>query len=322
MRSFYLLGPYLIAGLLLTPPALASASPVLCTTPATLTAPQQDRLLRMSAAIKGVLATSGSRVALIARNGTNLDRLGVHFSHAGLALADNGLGAWGVRQLYYHCEEAAPRVFDQGLAGFLGGTDDADHAAVSLVLMQGEPARQLEAAARDDTLASALVAPSYSASAYAWRTTHQNCNQWLVELMAAAWAPLSTAWAPLGTPWAPLNASTALRTQAQTWLAAQGYEPQPLKLHSHLLMMAAPFVPFVRLDDHPIDDLHALQLHVSLPASMERFVRRLQPHAERVVVCLDADRVVVQRGWHDRPGATAQERCTPQPNDQIIEASR
>ncbi|MDP1086386.1 DUF2145 domain-containing protein, partial [Klebsiella pneumoniae] len=82
-----------------------------------------------------------------------LSRFGLRYSHAGIALAD-GLGSpWAVRQLYYACSEGAPRLFDQGLAGFVAGNDDADLGYVSLVLLPPEVAAPVARATLDKGLA-------------------------------------------------------------------------------------------------------------------------------------------------------------------------
>ena len=71
------------------------------------------------------LEASGQAVALVARSGLDLDRFAVRYSHAGVSLRDSPNTPWSVRQLYFACEERAPRLYDQGLAGFVQGTRDA-----------------------------------------------------------------------------------------------------------------------------------------------------------------------------------------------------
>jgi len=52
---------------------------------------------------------------------------------------------------------------------------------------------------------------------------------------------------------------------------------------------------------------------VSVPASIEDFVRRRAPKAQRVELCHDEGRVVVRRGW-EQIGA----ECKPLPGDEVI----
>ncbi|HEY4069047.1 MAG TPA: DUF2145 domain-containing protein, partial [Burkholderiaceae bacterium] len=100
----------------------------------------------------------------------------------------------------------------------------------------------------------------------------------------------------------------------QAWLASQGYDPTPVELGSHFLMAAAPFVPMVHVDDHPIDDQYALHFRTSLPASLERFVHERVPGAQRIELCHDARHVVVHRGWDALP-----EGCVPREGDRVID---
>ena len=223
-----------------------------------LSAAQQDRLLQLAAVVRAELDAAGTPVALIARSGLNLARFGQRFSHAGLALAEGAGSPWAVRQLYYACEEGRPRLFDQGLAGFVSGLDDPAAGHVSLLLLPPEPAALLAAAAQDRPRALRLVAATYSANAHAWSLLYQNCNQWLAELMAAG------------------------------------------------------FVPWLRLDDRPEDQRYSLVFQVSLPASLEAFVLQRWPQSQRLAFCLGAEHIVMRRG-----GAPLPDDCRPGPGDRV-----
>ena len=163
-----------------------AGSPGYCDRPAETHAVQQARFLRVAAVIKQVLDQSGRQAALVSRSGLDLARFGIRYSHAGIALKHNPGGAWAVRQLYYACEESRPRLFDQGMTGFLLGTDDPSSGYVSLLLLPAAEDARLAAAALDRPLALALLADDYSANAYAHATQYQNCNQLVMELLAAA----------------------------------------------------------------------------------------------------------------------------------------
>jgi hypothetical protein len=265
-------------------------------------AAQQDRVLRFTAVIKQELARSGARVALVARAGLDLKRFDLVYSHAGIALKDDADGSWSVRQLYYACDEARPRLFDQGLPGFALGADTPDYGHVALVFLPPAQADLLAAAARDKRLALALLAGQYSANAYAYSTRYQNCNQWVIEMLASAWGQLDAADDP--------------RAHAQDWLRAHGYVAGPVVVHSHWLMFIGQFVPLIHVDDHPVDDLYAHRLRVSVPASIEAFVHQHSAAAERVELCHDTERVVVHRGWEPM-GA----HCAAAPGDDIVPLS-
>ena len=265
-----------------------------------MNATQQDRLLRFAALIKEELDGSGEKVALVARSGLDLSRFGVRYSHAGVSLKASDNTPWSVRQLYYACDEQRPRLYDQGLPGFVFGTDDANIGYVWIVLPTGADAAALESAALDNARALRLLAATYSANAYPFSLRYQNCNQWVAELLATAWGALD------GAP--------DLRAQAQRWLAQRGYEPAAVDIGSHWLMLAAAFVPLVHLDDHPDADLSALRVRTSLPGAIEDFVRERASSARRIQLCHNGGQAVIRYGWE--PMA---EGCRPQAGDRVID---
>ena len=258
-------------------------------------AARQDRLLQFASIVERALGQTGAEVALVSRSGLNLQRFGLRYSHAGFALRDEAPGRWAVRQLYYACDERRSRLYDQGLAGFVMGNDDPAMGHVSIVWWPDQapasvagPAGPAEPAplARtvfDKARALRLLAPDYSANAYPFSLRYQNCNQWVAEMLATAWAGLAD-----GEP---------LRAQAQQWLRAQAYAPKPVPVASHWLMAAGGFVPWLRYDDHPEADRFALRFHTSLPTDIEAFVRAQQPQAQRVEICHAGAKVVIRRGW-------------------------
>lgn len=244
---------------------------------------QQDTLLRMGALIKKELDDSGASVAIVSRSGLDLSRFGVRYSHAGVSLKASGNTPWSVRQLYYACDEKRPRVYDQGIAGFLMGTDDPALGYVSIVLLPPEAAEPLERAALDDRLALALLGGTYSVNAYPFSTRYQNCNQWTAELLAAAWS--EAALPPDDT-----------RAGAQAWLMAERYAPATFDV-SRWLMLAGRFVSWVHLDDHPAQDIEQARVRISMPSSIEAFLQARMPAARRVEFCHSGRQVVIHRGW-------------------------
>lgn len=265
-----------------------------------MSAQQEDTLLRFAALVRQELDGSGETVAFIARSGTDLSRFGVRYSHGGVILKAGEDSRWSVRQLYYACDEQRPRLYDQGLSGFLFGTDDPDVGYVSIVLPHGTAAAALQRAALDTPLALRLLAASYSANAYAFSLRYQNCNQWVAELLATAWGTLDDA--------------PDLRERAQGWLARSGYDPTGVDVGSHWLMAVAPLVPFIHFDDHPQEDFYALRVRTSLPRTIEAFVRKREPDATRIQVCHDGAKVVIRHGWE--PIAHG---CRPGEGDRVIE---
>ena len=264
-----------------------------------MSAQQQDRLLRFAALLKHELDNSGESVALVARSGTDLSRFGLRYSHAGVSLKASDNTPWSVRQLYYACDEERPRLYDQGLSGFLFGTDDPTVGYVSIVLLSGAEATALEAAALDTGPALRLLSATYSANAYPFSLRYQNCNQWVAELLATAWGSLDDA--------------PDLRGNAQRWLEQSGYKPAAVHVGSWL-MLAAPFVPLIHLDDHPQEDLDAMRVRTSVPAAIETFVRERLPAARRIEMCHDGGRAIIRHGWE-----MLAQGCRPQAGDRVVD---
>jgi len=284
--------------------ALAASSNGLhfCDRPVPLTAAQQDRLLQYGAIIRRTLDARADQAAVVARSGTDLSRFGLRYSHAAIAMRDAGGDAtpWTVRQLYYACDEGRARIFDQGMAGFVSGTDDADTGYTVAWLLPPVAASSLRRAVLDKPLALALQSGRYSANAYTWGLKYQNCNQWVLEMLAAASAGLQP--------------SPQARAQAQAWLKAQPFEPAPVDLRAHWLKFAAGFVPFIHLDDHPEDERYTLSLHTTVPLTLQAWLQSSVPGIQRIEFCHADGRVVVRHGWRPLP-----EGCRAEDGDEVID---
>ncbi len=274
--------------------AQAGALPRACDPHRDVTAAQQDRLLRFTAVIRQALIESGSPAALIARSGTDLSRFGLRYSHAAVALADGLDTPWAVRQLYYACAEGQPRLFDQGLAGFISGSDDVDVGYVSLVLLPPEAAAPLAATTLDKPVALGLLNARYSANAYPFSTQYQNCNQWVAELLAAAAGGMRA------------------RADAQAWLQREGYAPEPVHVAGWLIV-AGHFMPWLHFDDQPREQLRASIVQTSLPDSLEAFALHRWPAARRLEFCHGPQGVVWREG-----GAPLAAGCRPQTGDRVV----
>ena len=280
----------------------AATSLAYCDPGVASSAEDKDRLLRFAAVVKAELERSGARLALVARSGLDLRRIDQRYSHAGVSLRASTETRWAVRQLYYACDEKLPRLFDQGISAFLMGTDDARSGYVSLVFLPEAEAAALERTALDNAGALRLLGAEYSANAYAFGLRYQNCNQWLAELLAAAWSEPDAAFAD----------ARSARGAAQQWLRAQGYEPARLEV-GWWLMRAAAFVPWLHSDDHPAEDLEHDIFRISLPAAIEAFVHARLAEAARVELCQAEGRVVVHRGW-----TPIADGCRPGDGDEVL----
>lgn len=282
--------------------AQAATSGGFCERAHALSAAQQDLDLRFAALIREELDRQGSRVALVSRSGLDLSRFDVRYSHAAIAWQD-GAGTWSARQLYYACDERRPRLYDQGIPGFTMGIDNPALGYVSIVGLSAGPAEALHDAALDSALALDLLGAEYSADAYPFSVRYQNCNQWLAEMLAVAWGGL--------------QGGEGVRERAQQWLRRADYLPEPVNVNSHLLMFLSTFMPLVHLDDQPEADRYAMKLRISLPTSLEDFVRRQDPASQRIEICHDDRQAVVHRGW-----TPVGEGCRPGADDRIVPLDR
>lgn len=288
-----------------------------CPTPPPAPAAVLDTHLQLAALIQQEWQRAGAPVALIARSGLNLRSIGHRYSHAGFLRpgptvapaepqartasvkatdpATDPAAPAAVRQLYFDCPTARPRVFDEGLAGFVRGVDAGALPRLSTVWWPPDDAPVLARAVADDALAVTLLSPHYQAQAHVWSLQSQNCNQWLVEMLGAAFGGARD------------------RPAAQQWLRDQGYTGSVVQLPWVGWLLAAAVWPHMGLRDHPTRDLQALQLEVSMPASVEHFVRARWPRAQRVEWCLRDREVVVRRSW-----TPLDEACTAGPQDERV----
>lgn len=247
---------------------------------------EQDRLLRLAAVIRDELQRLEARTVLISRSGLDLRSFGIPYSHAAIAWRDSN-GSWTVRQLYYACEQAEAKIYDQGLAGFVLGGAGSDEGRVSIVALPAESGEALRRTVMDDSQALSVLGTEYSASAFAFSTRYQNCNQWVLEILATAWGELS-------------GPGTA-RERAQRWLLSAGYAPSPIHVSGGQMLLSR-FIPLVQTDDHPEEDRQARALRITLPETIEAFVRRKLPASRRVLVCHDELQAVAHDGWSPTEG--------------------
>ena len=292
-----------LAALLMSMCAAAHAiSFEVCDRPQEPTADQRDVMLRFGAIVRDELAASHQQVALIARSGLDLHRLDVRYSHEAVALKDNDGKPWSVRELYYSCQDHQPRIFDEGMAGFLMGTDDPETSYISVVFLPPDRAEPLRTTAVDRRHALGVLGASYSANAYPFSTRHQNCNQWVMELLADAWGG--------GDEGSDADA----RTRAQAWMRAQGYLPTVFTVSAHPMTWLADIVPWLANDDHPPHEVAHNRYNVSMPSAIEIFVQAKVPGATRVEICHAGRHVVLHRGWDD-----IAEGCVAAAGDQTFE---
>lgn len=284
--------------LVLTAPAVCASSLRFCQNTGEPSAAAQDRLIQVASIVKDTLERSDSSVALVARSGLSLHWLGQRYSHAGFALRNSTNAPWSVRQLYYACDEARPGIFDQGMTGFVLGTNDPKVGYLTMVFMPQDAANAIAHRALNDRAATNLLGATYSANAFAFDTRYQNCNQWVAEMLASALGDMP---------------ADSTREHAQQWLQQQAYQPTALELGWRPLLWLAATLPWLHTDDHPDQDLERARFRVSMPQSLERFLQVRFPGSKRLEFCYTERQVVVHEGWDAMP-----EGCEPLGSDTVI----
>lgn len=296
------MGRALLASLLLwgglSLPWDAEAGLRLCGSTPARSAAQEDRLLRLAAAVREQLQNGPDEVVLVARSGLQLDRFGLRYSHAGWALRSGADLPWSVRQLYFDCQQGQARLFDQGLAGFGQGVDDADHARLLVLSLPPDAQRRLVAPLQDKRQALALLSGRYTANAHAWSLGTQNCNQWAVEILA--WSQMVM----------PSDGQLASRAPTQEWLRRQAY--QPSRVHAGPWWGASLLSPWLSDDEHPALDPTDPVYVVSTPHSLEGYIRQQWPETRRTEWCLYGKRLIRREGW-----TPLDAQCQPNAQDEV-----
>ncbi|MDO9179148.1 MAG: DUF2145 domain-containing protein [Agitococcus sp.] len=177
------------------------------------------------------LDQTGQDLVILARQGQNLEKYGVTFSHAAFAVKTEG--GWRVYHDLNNCGTARSTLFVQGLADFLA--DDLISKQVAMVI----PAPWLQArlqqvlAAKEEQFR--MHETAYSAVAYPFSVEYQNSNGWLLETYARAAAEVVL----------------TNRSDAQQWLQTAGYVPSVIEFGLLTRLGARMFKANVSFDDQP-----------------------------------------------------------------------
>lgn len=185
------------------------------------------------------LDASGAEVVVLARAGQDLGKYGLQWSHLGFAYRDaatdknGGRPVWRVLHKLNHCGSARADLYRQGLGEFF--LDRPHRYEAAYVKLAPELQRALLPLLRDNARAQALHERRYNMVAYPWATTYQQSNQWALETLALAAAPQTV----------------SSRTDAQSWLRTQGYQPTDLRLGTAERLGARISRANIAFDDHP-----------------------------------------------------------------------
>lgn len=212
--------------------------------------------LHTSQALDAEFKKNGTQVVLLARQGQDLSKYDLKYSHYGWAYKSPE-GPWRVAHKLNECGTASGHVYRQGLGEFF--LDD---------LWRYEAVIQVPNAQVQQALLKFLTAPTvlrlqnepYSMISYAWGLKYQQSNQWAAETLAAAMEP----------------ASIQNRSQAQAWLQAKGYEPSTLIIRAFSRLGGRMTAANIAFDDHPNDKRYASRIETVTVDSVTQWLLRAQ----------------------------------------------
>jgi hypothetical protein len=224
--------------------------------------------LRLALQVFETLNKSGESVALIGRVGSDLSKYRLRYSHMGMVVRDHRKGRWTVVHMLNQCGTANSALYDEGLGNFF---NDDPFAYEALLIYPGPENQQRLLKTLSTRLPSSLYEPAYSMLSYPWATKYQNSNQWVIEILGAAWAP---------------EGSVFNRQQAQAWLRQTGYQPTLLRIGTFERLGGRMFRANIAFDDHPNELRFSDQIYTATVESAAEFVKRIDPKARTDIVRL------------------------------------
>ena len=189
-----------------------------------------QRAMQLAERTARALDATGAQVVVLARDGQDLTKYGLGWSHLGLAYRDGA--RWRVVHKLNGCGSAQASVYRQGLGEFF--LDDLHEYKAGLVVPTPAVQARLLPTLRDNAQATRLHTAAYSMLAYPWAQRYQQSNQWALETLAMSQDPAATS-----------------RERAQAWLRLQGYEPTTLRLGALTRLGARATAANIAFDDHP-----------------------------------------------------------------------
>lgn len=214
------------------------------------------------------LDESKQAVALIGRVGSDLSKHKLRYSHMGIVWRDHPKGRWTVVHMLNQCGTANSALYDEGLGNFF---NDDPFAYETIIVFPGPENQERLIKMLGTALPASLYHAQYSMVSYPWATKYQNSNQWLVEVVAGAWAPAG---------------SVYNRVQAQAWLKQTGYQPTLLRIGPLERLGGRMFRANIAFDDHPNELRFSDQIYTVTVESIVDFARRVDPATQVLVLKL------------------------------------
>lgn len=215
---------------------------------------QTQRAFDNALSLGKTLDASGQKLVILARQGQDLSKYGVTFSHAGFAVKEDG--SWAVYHDLNLCGTATSKLYVQGLAEFLA--DDLVSQEVAVVTPEPWLQDRLVQVLQTKQEQFRMHEPAYSAVAYPYAVRYQNSNGWLLETYARASS----------------DVLLPTRADAQRWLKANGYVPDVVELGMLTRLGARMFKANVAFDDQPPELRWDGKITASTGDSALRFVSK------------------------------------------------
>ncbi len=231
--------------------------------------PDSVRMAFSSAsALSAALDQARPEVALVARVGQDLSKYGLRYSHIAFVLKDPASGQWRTMHLLNACGTADSAIWREGLANFF--LDDLFSYESLLIVPSPEAQHKILARLSDRSQYLALFTPHYNMLAYPFSTRYENSNQWVLELLAKAYADN--------------NIQIDSRDKSQQWLKLMGYEPTTLNLGPVTRLGGRMFRANIAFDDHPNERRFADKIDTVTVVSMTQFLKKIDPATTLTVV--------------------------------------
>jgi hypothetical protein len=196
-----------------------------------------------------------AQVILLGRVGADLSKYGLRFSHLGFVLREAPQGRWTVVHLLNDCGTATSSLYDEGLVNFFL----EDPFAYEAVIATPTPdVQQALVRALRSSLVWRLHQPHYNTIAHPQSQNFQNSNQWLLELLVAAWA----------------SGTVSDRRAAQQHPLMQSYQPDVISIDRLTRIGGGLFKANVTFTDHPLADRLKGEYAVVTVRSVIRFLHR------------------------------------------------
>ncbi len=211
--------------------------------------------LTLAQHVAQALDASGAQVVLLGRQGQDLRKYQLQFSHMGWAYK-SATGDWRVVHKLNDCGTAASHVYRQGLGEFF--LDDLWRYQAVMVVPAPAVQQKLLLALSANAQPLQLHEPRYSMLAYPWSQRYQQSNQWALETLAQAIAPQTV----------------QDRGQAQAWLQLQGYQPSDLRIGAMTRLGGRITRANIAFDDHPPEKRFAGHIETTTVDSALQFMQR------------------------------------------------